>query len=240
MLTLSHIYILWLFQPNWQRCGRSRLQNISVRVRNMRCQTVDVFLQVYERETQHLNFGHQVSPFVCEYNSVKGGRGGSWVVWGGGEGVCKCPYLSLSWRRVLGGYVWWGSSCGHVNRKVRVQCEGLNLWAVYQIANEAEQSWEGPREWGEGGRRKGREKEKRGKKVERGGGVMGVWICGRSTAKPEESPFNCYRLRRLNRSLPWFHWSFIPTTTSRKNTHHSIYYISWFKISRGHITQLRP
>lgn len=40
-----------------------------------------------------------------------------------------------------------GSSCGHVNRKVRVQREGLNLRAVYQLANEAQQEEGGNEEW---------------------------------------------------------------------------------------------
>lgn len=48
---------------------------------------------------------------------------GIWVV----AGVGSSEPWSWSVRR--------GSSCGLVNRKVQVQCDG----AVYQIANEAEQ-----------------------------------------------------------------------------------------------------
>lgn len=92
---------------------------------------------------------------VSEYNSGKGVAGG-----------CRGQYLSLGWSRVWS--VWWGSSCGHVNRKVRVQYEGLNPWAVYQIANEAEQHWERLRDGGGGEKRR-----ERGQKVKGGRGKKG-------------------------------------------------------------------
>lgn len=100
--------------------------------------------------------------WVSEYNSGKGVAGGCW-------GQC----LSLSWSRV--GRAWWGSSCGHVNRKVRVQCEGLNLWAVYQRANEAEQSWERRGERGGGGSRQRGKGRERGLKVKGGRGRRVCW-----------------------------------------------------------------
>lgn len=103
------------------------------------CSRIQTRIQIFKsvhvfQETlstaEHLNSAHRVFP-----SSMSGHNSGTGVLcgrWG--------PYPSWSCSRVWS--VWWGLSSGHVNRKVRVQREGLSPWVVYQIANEAEQSCE--------------------------------------------------------------------------------------------------